>query len=105
MLKQPAGTNHFQFRIHQLGLGVSGTVGGFCSIKSFYFSPEALSNHSFKAMQTTDQFFVLDVARYMPLPRRPLPHIDLDKPSLTTDQPFWAIAAVWNSLQRLNSVL
>jgi hypothetical protein len=56
--KQPTGTNHFQFRIHQLGLGVRGTVG-FCSTESFYFSHEALCNHSFKAIQTTDQFLRL----------------------------------------------
>ena len=42
----------------------------------------------------------MDGERYMPLPRRPLQDIDLDTPIPTTDQPFWAIAAVWNSLQR-----
>jgi len=31
MLKQPTGTNHVQFRFHQLGLGARGTGGGFCS--------------------------------------------------------------------------
>ena len=103
--RQPTGTNHFQFRFHQLGLGVSGTVGGFCSMKSFYFSPEASSNHSFKGYRQRISSFVLDVARYIPLARRPLPDIDLDTPIPTTDQPFRAMAAVWNSLQRLNSVL
>jgi hypothetical protein len=36
MLKQPRGTNHFQFRFHQLGLGVRGIAGGSCSTRSFY---------------------------------------------------------------------
>src|SRR5215217_4525863 len=47
ILKQPAGTNHFQFRVQQLERGVRGTAG-FCSMERFYFSPEALCNHSFK---------------------------------------------------------
>jgi hypothetical protein len=33
MLKQPTGTNHVQFRFHQLDRGVRGTAG-FCSIGS-----------------------------------------------------------------------
>jgi hypothetical protein len=69
-------------------------------MKSFYFSPEALRNHSFKGYRQRISSFVLHVARYMPLPRRPLQDIDLDTPIPTTDQPFWVIAAVWNSLQR-----
>jgi hypothetical protein len=36
MLKQPRGTNHFQFRFHQLGLGVRGIAGGSCSTRPFY---------------------------------------------------------------------
>src|SRR5438876_10312347 len=36
MLKQPRGTNHFQFRFHQLGLGVRGTAGRSCSTRPFY---------------------------------------------------------------------
>jgi hypothetical protein len=31
MPKQPTGTNHVQFRFHQLGRGVRGTAG-FCSM-------------------------------------------------------------------------
>jgi hypothetical protein len=27
-VKQPIGTNHFQFRFHQFGLGVAGGVSG-----------------------------------------------------------------------------
>jgi hypothetical protein len=27
-VKQPIGTNHFQFRFHQFGLGVAGCVSG-----------------------------------------------------------------------------
>jgi hypothetical protein len=46
MLKQPSGTNQFQFRFHQLGLGVKGTGGGFCSTGVFYFSRKAFCNHS-----------------------------------------------------------
>ena len=41
----------------------------------------------------------------MILSRRPLPDVDLDTPIPTIDQPFWAIAAAWNSLQPLNAVL
>jgi hypothetical protein len=69
-------------------------------MKSFYFSPEALRNHSFKGYRQRISSFVLHVTRYMPLPRRPLQDIDLDTPIPTADQPFWAIDAVWNSLQR-----
>jgi hypothetical protein len=58
-------------------------------MKSFYFSPEALRNHSFKGYRQRISSFVLHVARYMPLPRPPLPDIDLDTPIPTTDQPFW----------------
>jgi hypothetical protein len=36
MLKQPSGTNHFQFRFHQFDLGVGGIGGGVCSIEAFY---------------------------------------------------------------------
>jgi hypothetical protein len=46
MLKQPTGTNQFQFRFHQLGLGARGTGGGFCSTESFYFSREAFCNEN-----------------------------------------------------------
>jgi hypothetical protein len=69
-------------------------------MKSFYFSPEALRNHSFKVYRQRISSFVFHVARYMPQPRRPLPDIDLDTPIPPTDQPFWAIAAVWTSLPR-----
>jgi hypothetical protein len=64
--RQPTGTNHFQFRFHQLGLGVSGTVGGFCSMKSFYFSPEAWCNHSFKGYRQRISSFVLHAACLCP---------------------------------------
>jgi hypothetical protein len=40
MLKQPSGTNHFQFRFHQLGLGVKGTVG-FCCTEPFLLQPRS----------------------------------------------------------------
>jgi len=46
MLKQPTGTNHVQFRFHQLGLGGRGTGGGFCSMEFFYVSRGAFCNHS-----------------------------------------------------------
>ncbi len=35
MLKQPSGTNHFQFRFHQLRLGVGETAGCICSTATF----------------------------------------------------------------------
>jgi hypothetical protein len=50
MLRQPAGTNHFQFRIHQLGRGVRGTAG-FCSMEPFYFSSGDFCNHSSKGYE------------------------------------------------------
>jgi hypothetical protein len=46
MLKQPTGTNQFQFRFHQLGLGVRGTGSGFCSTESFYFIRETFCNEN-----------------------------------------------------------
>src|SRR5204863_398109 len=36
MLKQPSGTNRFQFRLHQFGLRVGAIGGGICSIEAFY---------------------------------------------------------------------
>ena len=47
MLKQPSGTNHFQFRFHQFGFGVE-EIGGFCSTKLFYFRREAVCNRSLR---------------------------------------------------------
>jgi hypothetical protein len=48
MLKQPNGTNHFQFRFHQFGLGVRETGGGFCST--------AFSTSAAKAFATLNAF-------------------------------------------------
>jgi hypothetical protein len=73
-------------------------------MKSFYFSPEALFNHCFKGYRQRISSFVLR-ACYMPLPRRPLPVIDLDMPVPTPDQPFRAIGAVVEQLAALNAVL
>ena len=48
MLKQPSGTNHFQFRFHQFGLGVgeTGGSGGICSTATLYAERELLRNQS-----------------------------------------------------------
>src|SRR6266568_5315052 len=48
MLKQPSGTNHFQFRFHQFGFAVGEIGGGFCSTELFYFEREALCNRSLR---------------------------------------------------------
>src|SRR5438045_8358408 len=48
MLKQPRGTNHFQFRFHQFGLGVGETGGAICSTAFFYFEGEAFCNRSLR---------------------------------------------------------
>jgi hypothetical protein len=48
ILKQPRGTNHFQFRFHQLAFGVGGTGGGICSTEPFYFEREAFCNRSLR---------------------------------------------------------
>jgi hypothetical protein len=48
MLKQPSGTNHFQFRLHQFGFAVEEIGGGFCSTQLFYFEREDLCNRSLR---------------------------------------------------------
>ena len=48
MLRQPRGTNHFQFRFHQFGLGVGQTDDGICSTEVLYFEREAFCNRSLR---------------------------------------------------------
>lgn len=48
MLKQPSGTNHFQFRFHQFGFAVEEIGDGFCSTELFYFEREAPCNRSLR---------------------------------------------------------
>jgi len=47
-LKQPTGTNHFQFRVHQFGLGVGTTGADVCSTGSLYVADEVLGNQSLR---------------------------------------------------------
>lgn len=50
MLKQPRGTNHFQFRFRQFGLGTEETGGGgVCSTELFYLEREAFCNRSLRS--------------------------------------------------------
>src|SRR5437667_8312832 len=55
MLKQPSGTNHFQFRFHQFGFAVE-EIGGFCSTELFYFEREAFCNRSLSLRSKLDGF-------------------------------------------------
>jgi hypothetical protein len=48
MLKQPSGTNHFQFRVHQFALGVGKIGGGVCSTEPFYVEGELVGNLSLR---------------------------------------------------------
>ena len=50
MLKQPRGTNHFQFRFHQFGLGAGGTGGGICSMELSTLSAKSLATNLCKAV-------------------------------------------------------
>ena len=52
-VRQPAGTNHFQFRFHQLGLCV-GIAGWVCSTKFFYFNHKPICNGSLDTMTRRD---------------------------------------------------
>jgi len=45
MLKQPSGTNHFQFRFHQFGLSVGGIGGDVWSTEPFYVESQLFGNH------------------------------------------------------------
>jgi hypothetical protein len=45
-VKQPIGTNHFQFRFHQFGLGIAGCANGE-STSFFYFNHKVVGNASF----------------------------------------------------------
>src|SRR5436190_24006328 len=65
MLKQPTGTNHFQFRFHQLGFAVEESCGGFCSIELFYFEGEALCNRSLRCnLSLTHSVLAMQDARH-----------------------------------------
>jgi len=44
MVKPPSGTNHRQFRIHQLRFALEGSGGALCSTELFYFNHQALCN-------------------------------------------------------------
>ena len=58
-VKQPSGTNHFQFRFHQFGLGVAGCVSGW-STSLFYFSDEVICNASVQAISRNDGFIAVE---------------------------------------------
>jgi len=47
MVKQPVGTNHFQFLVHQLSFDCGGIGGGTCSINLFYFKRREFYNLSY----------------------------------------------------------
>jgi hypothetical protein len=65
MLKQPSGTNHFQFRLHQLAFGVGGIIGGVWSTELFYFEGEALRNRSLRCdLSLTHSVFAMQDARH-----------------------------------------
>lgn len=48
IVRQPVGTNHFQFRVHQLDRGLEGRGGGFCSTELFYLDREARCKQSLR---------------------------------------------------------
>ena len=65
MLKQPRGTNHFQFRFHQFGLGVGETGGAICSTAFFYFEGEAFCNRSLRRdLSLTHSVLAMQDARH-----------------------------------------
>jgi hypothetical protein len=51
MVRQPLGTNHFQFRDHQLRLGSGGVFG---SMAPFYFNRRALYNSLRRDLRLND---------------------------------------------------
>ena len=107
MLKQPSGTNHFQFRFHQFGFAVE-EMCGFCSTELFYFEREAPCNRSLRrGLTLTHSVLAMQDARHETTTLSPnyfRGRADHAHGRLREHDTFWSSRAGWYWTNSLGTV-